>query len=526
MNDPSSRPSTSAELIAAEATTYVADEPAAPLPPQNAGTPIVGSAVWTIVGFGVMQVLRFASNLLWTRLVEKYVFGVMTTVNLCIQGLHMFSDLGVRQCVVNSPRGDEPRFLNTAWTVQVIRGFVLLLVATMIAWPLGWFYGQVEMYWLIPFVGLTAVCDGFASTANLTMSRRLWLGPLVIREIGSQAAGISVIVLWLLLLRWNADSGPNLGKQQMFGFAVGTVFIALLDMALSFTLIRGVRNTFAWDKTAGKELMNFGGWIFISTALTFFANNLDRLYVGKISQETLAEYNIAAQLARLPTLLIARLGQQFLFPLYGNLLRAGVSMVELFSRLHSAMTGFAAYLIAGTIAAGPTFVWAVFPEEYRVAGDYVRWLGIAAWFTILQTSSEVALLAQSRTRQLAIGQGAKLALLLPLLILGHYYWGMAGVIAGYTAAEATRYVVLASALARQRLPVLRLDLLMTLVITASALIAVVSGPYLECSGSRLIRFGVRCIAEATIVTVVWAIVLAFWWPRQGRQTLAVVQGNG
>ena len=60
MNDPSSRPSTSAELIAAEATTFVADEPSAPLPPQNAGTPIVGSAVWTIVGFGVMQVLRFA----------------------------------------------------------------------------------------------------------------------------------------------------------------------------------------------------------------------------------------------------------------------------------------------------------------------------------------------------------------------------------------------------------------------------------------------------------------------------------
>ncbi len=526
MNDSSSRPPTSAELIAAEATTFIADEPSAPLPPQNAGTPIVGSAVWTIVGFGVMQVLRFASNLLWTRLVEKYVFGVMTTVNLCIQGLHMFSDLGVRQCVVNSPRGDEPSFLNTAWTVQVIRGFVLLLVATMIAWPLGSFYGQVEMYWLIPFVGLTAVCDGFASTANLTMSRRLWLGPLVIREIGSHAAGISVIVLWLLLLRWNGHVGPHVGGQQMFGFATGTVLIALFELALSFTLIKGVRNAFAWDRSAGKELMNYGGWIFVSTALTFFANNLDRLYVGKISQEALADYNIAAQLARLPTLLIARLGQQFLFPLYGNLMRAGISFVESFSRLHSAMTGFAAYLIAGTIAVGPTFVWAVFPEGYKDAGDYVRWLGIAAWFTILQTSSEVALLAQGHTRQLAIGQAAKLTLLLPLLLLGHHYYGMAGVIAGYTAAEATRYVVLSSALAKQGLPVLRLDLLMTLLITASALTAVVLGPYLECSGGRLIRFGVRCVAEAAIVTAMWAIVFAFWWPRQGRQTLAVVQGNG
>ena len=526
MNDSSSRLPSGGALIAAEATTTIADETPVPLPPPDAGTPVVRGAVWTIAGFGIMQMLRFACRLVTARLVERYVFGVMTTIDLCIQGLHMFSDLGVRQCVVNSPRGDESRFLNTAWTVQVIRGLVLLLVALLIAWPLGWFYNQVALYWMIPFVGLTAVCDGFMSTSTLTMSRRLQRGAIVVREIGSYSAGMSVAIAWLLILRWNGWSGVHAGTQQMFAVGTGTVVYSVLEMALSYTLIRGMRNYFTWDPTAGKELMHFGGWIFISTALTYFANNLDRLYVGKISQETLADYNIAAQLARLPTLLIVVLSQQFLFPLYGRLARSGMPLTASFPRLHSAMTGFAAYLIAGAIAAGRSFVWLAFSEDYRFAGDYVPWLGIAAWFTILQTSSEAALLAQGRTRQLAVGQATKLALMIPLLIVGHHYCGIYGVIAGYTAAEAARYVVLSAALAKQGLPILRLDLLLTILITLSALAPIVLGPFMEMSGNRVARFGVRCVGEAALVTAFWAVVLAVWWPRHGRQTLAVVQGNG
>jgi O-antigen/teichoic acid export membrane protein len=543
MNDSPSRPPDSVEFIAAEATTIIADESPAPLPPQNAGTPVIGSAVWTITGFGVMQVLRFGCNLVLTRLVEKYVFGVMTTVNLCIQGLHMFSDLGVRQCVVNSRRGDEDRFLNTAWSVQVVRGLTLFLVALIIAWPLGWFYGQAAMYWLIPFLGLTAVCDGFMSTAALTMSRTLRLGPLVIREIGSYVIGMSLTVACLLLLRWQGYGGENAGDYQMIAFAAGIVTVFFVEMAFSHTLIRGVRNSFAWDPSAGKELMHFGGWIFVSTVFTFFANNLDRLYVGKISQEGLADYNIAAQVARAPTLLIARLGQQFLFPLYGRLSRSDIPLIDSFPQLHSAMTGFAAFLIAVAVAAGPTFVWLMFPAEYHYAGDYVRWLSIAAWFTILQSSSEAALLAQGRTRQLAVGQAAKLALLLPLLVLGHHYFGviginagytaaeaerlaMIGIIAGYTLSEAARYVVLSAALAKQGLPVLRLDLVLTILIALSAMVAMLLGPYLEWTGGRFARFGVRCVGEAAIIGAFWTAVLVVWWPRHGRQTLAMVQGNG
>ena len=45
----------------------------------------------------------------------------------------MFSDLGLRQSIVQSRRGAEPAFLNTAWALQILRGLALWLIALAIA---------------------------------------------------------------------------------------------------------------------------------------------------------------------------------------------------------------------------------------------------------------------------------------------------------------------------------------------------------------------------------------------------------
>lgn len=515
-----------ADFAIAESASAIADETPLALPSLEAPPPVVSSAIWTVVGFGIMQPLKLVSNLILTHLVEKYVFGVMTTINLFLQGLHLLSDLGLRQCVIRSPQGDDARYLRTAWTIQVIRGFVLLLVSIAIAWPLGWFYAQPEMYWLIPLFGLTAVCDGFYSSAYMTMQRHVRLGPLVIREIGAYVIGMATLVAGLVVLRWSLTPHQSNPRAEMFFFGAGNVLIFGLEMAFTFTLIRGHRDAFAWDPAAARDMLHFGGWIFISSALTFLANNFDRLYVGKISQVALADYNIAAQLARLPAALIQTMGLRFVLPLYGRLAKSGMPFDVSFSRLHLALTGFAAFLVSGVMATGPTVVWLLYSDDYHSAGNLVTWLSIAAWFTILQISSEAAVMAQGQTRQLALGQGVKLALLLPLLIVGQHYYGIAGVIAGYTIAEASRYVVLSASLAKQGLPVLRLDLIPTLLITVTAGAAILAGPHLEGSGDGFSRYGLRFLGQTAIIITAWFVIAAIWWRRNGRETLSTVRLGG
>jgi O-antigen/teichoic acid export membrane protein len=95
----------------------------------------VGGSVWTLVGFGTSNALRLVSNVLLARLLFPEAFGLMAMVHVFIQGLWLFTDIGVGPAIVQSKRGDDRDYLDTAWTIQALRGMALTLVSFAIAWP-------------------------------------------------------------------------------------------------------------------------------------------------------------------------------------------------------------------------------------------------------------------------------------------------------------------------------------------------------------------------------------------------------
>src|ERR1700722_277242 len=82
----------------------------------------IRGAIWTLLGFGTRQVLRLGFNLIVTRLLYPELFGLLSLVYTVVTGLTLFCDLGIAPAVVRDPRGDEAAFLNTAWTMQIVRG--------------------------------------------------------------------------------------------------------------------------------------------------------------------------------------------------------------------------------------------------------------------------------------------------------------------------------------------------------------------------------------------------------------------
>jgi hypothetical protein len=63
-------------------------------------------------------------DLILTRLLFPEAFGLMALVQVFMGGLQMFSDLGVNMSIIQSKRGEDPDFLNTAWTFQILRGLI------------------------------------------------------------------------------------------------------------------------------------------------------------------------------------------------------------------------------------------------------------------------------------------------------------------------------------------------------------------------------------------------------------------
>lgn len=75
-----------------------------------------------VASYGLAMGLRLVSSVVLSRLFLPNLFGLMALVTTVIVGMNLFSHVGLQENVIQNARGDDPVFLDTGWTVQVIRG--------------------------------------------------------------------------------------------------------------------------------------------------------------------------------------------------------------------------------------------------------------------------------------------------------------------------------------------------------------------------------------------------------------------
>ena len=91
----------------------------------NIPRPTLARIGWATGTFGLIQVLRFANNVILARLLSPPLFGLMLIVNSIRTGVELISDVGINQNIVSNKAGHTPDFYDTAWTIKVVRGVAL-----------------------------------------------------------------------------------------------------------------------------------------------------------------------------------------------------------------------------------------------------------------------------------------------------------------------------------------------------------------------------------------------------------------
>lgn len=345
---------------------------------------IRGSA-WTLGGFGISQVLRLGGNLLLTRLLFPEAFGMMMLVNIVMQGLQMFSDVGIGPSIIRHKNGDQAAFLNTAWTIQVIRGFLLCAAACGLAWPVAMFYDKPQLGPLIAVAALGAAIAGFNSTSLFTLGRRIALGRLTLLEVSARAIGTATMIAWALL--W----------PSVWALVGGGLVSALAKMVMSHRVLPH-RVHFAWDAEARAELFSFGRAVALSTAVTFLADQSERLILGKyIPLDVLGIYSVGFLLARFGTQILQRLMGKVLFPSISQVLRDDEGRaVAHYRRIRTCVDGIAVAGAVVLIPFGPWIIHHLYDSRYWDAGWMLQILAVQASFDIMRAPASWLLLAAGK----------------------------------------------------------------------------------------------------------------------------------
>ena len=307
---------------------------------------------------GGSQILRFGSNLVLTRLLFPEAFGLMALVQVILGGMLMLSDAGLRGSVVQNPRGDDPAFLNTIWSVQILRGILLWMVISLLGGVFASIFGRPELVQILPVAALSLVFRGFHTTKALTVQRHMQLGQHASLTLISQVIGLIATAVLAYAL------------QSVWALVIGMLFQPMAALVLYARYLDGIKNRLGWDRASLRDIFNLGKFLTVSSVANYIMDRSDRAVLGTIiAIDLLGIYGIALALAMMPMTVAKRIAGSVMFPLYR--MRHPVDSLpnrkNLF-KVRRVLIGTGLGLLGIIAFAGPWLIEVLYDDRYIAAG--------------------------------------------------------------------------------------------------------------------------------------------------------------
>jgi O-antigen/teichoic acid export membrane protein len=387
---------------------------------------ILRAGSWTLVAYGGTLVMRLASSLIMTRLLAPEAFGLMSIVVTIAMVASLLCDIGVRQAVVHSKHGDDPVMLDTAWTMQIVRGAIVWGACCLIALGLflaqrfgllagGSVYAARELPLLLVAGTFSTLILGLETTKRFTADRRIEQKRVVLIELTTSIIGIGIAILlgWL--------------TRSVWSIVIGNIIGSTFSMLAGHRMLHGHSNRLAWHRGYVAEIFNYGKWILASSLLYVLAVNGDKLLLGVwVTPAVLGYFAIAQNLSQVLELAVLRLFSQVTAPAFADVMRHSPERLrEVYLRMRLPLDLIFISAAAFLFAIGPWLVGLMYDARYAEAGHILQILSFALLFARYGVSTSAYLALQAPHAQ-AIMNFARVVAFFIAVPLSYRYFGIQG----------------------------------------------------------------------------------------------------
>lgn len=355
----------------------------------------VASIAFTVA---TTNLLRIASSMTLTRLLDTSAYGVVGIITSVAFTLVMLSDVGIFDFLVRHHEGDEEAFLDQVWTIRLIRGVVLAILMAVLARPMAGFLGKPELAPVIAVWSIDFILEGMSSLAFATAVRHQKLWRLSNLEL---AANVITLVVSVVLAAITHSYWAMIG-----GMAVGSA----TRMVLSYLLFPGARRRWHFSRARSREMWDFSRYIAISSILSLAILQSDKVVLAKIMPlSAYGLYAIAATLAVAPGALATPYATRILLAIYAKTARENRSeMREVVYRSRRKVTLLYMAGVGGLIGAAPLIIEILYDPRYRGVAPFLQLLLISTGLRMPSLSAKQALIAVGRTGAQLIGNIASI----------------------------------------------------------------------------------------------------------------------
>ncbi len=304
-------------------------------PDESLGSKVVRGGIWVFSLRILEKGLGFVRLIILARLLSPDDFGLFGIALLTISTLETFSQTGFQTALIQK-KGNITDYLDTAWTVSVIRSALIFAVMFFSAPYVAFFFNTPEASPVIRVIGASILLRGLTNIKVVYFQKDLEFNKQFLYKLSISAVDFVVVVVSALIL------------ENVWALVLGLIAGGIAGLLTSY-LIDPYRPAFRLNMEKARELFHFGKWVFGSSMLVFLVTQGDDALVGKFLGITaLGFYQMAYKISNLPTTEIAHVISQVTFPAYAkmqeNIKRLKESYLKVL-QLTSFLSFMAAFLI-------------------------------------------------------------------------------------------------------------------------------------------------------------------------------------
>ncbi len=401
-------------------------------PGENLSESVVRGGFWVFSLRIVQQLFGLARLVILARILAPHDFGLMGISLLTMATLETFSQTGFQAALIQKKEGIRSH-LDAAWTVLILRGFVLFAILYLIAPYVATFFNAPEATPIIQVIGLSFLIGAFTNIGVIYFQKELEFNKEFIYQFAGTLADFIVAVSAVLILRnvW----------ALVFGLLAGNALRCFVSY-----LIHPYRPHLSRDLGKAKELFGFGKWILGSSILIFLLTQGDDIFVGKLLGVTaLGFYQLAYRISNMPITEYSSLIAQVAFPAYAKLQGNPSKLREAYLKV-SQLSAFLSILIAGGIfVLAPEFTMIFLGEKWMPMVPAMQVLAIYGMFGAIGITGPL-FMAVGRPELRTKLQFVSLMIMATLIYPFTKWWGITGTSIAVTAYASTSIIAIYIAL--------------------------------------------------------------------------------
>jgi O-antigen/teichoic acid export membrane protein len=233
-------------------------------------------------------------------------FGLFGIAMLVISMADTFSATGFEAALIQKNEDIKP-YLDTAWTIQFIRGVLLSSIVVLGAPFIAEFFDEPGSLSILRALGLILFIKGLMNIGVVYFVKELEFQKRFLLEFAGQFIDMVIAVTAALILR------------NVWALILGLMMGTIIRVILSYS-IQPIKPRFNLQKEKASVLFNFGKWVFGSSILVFLITEADDLVVATIVGATaLGYYQMAYKISNMPSTHLTMVLNQVAFPTFSKI---------------------------------------------------------------------------------------------------------------------------------------------------------------------------------------------------------------